>query len=179
MKKCGVVRTVGIAFGRPCVHGTGIPIESLACNFRGGDLVRRIAFNFELTPLQVMKALRFLMLYPKCDLPSFWKGLPDQMPPEEGMSERIGLARRIAFYLATDPMPWPTLGDIADALGQRTGTAMGERLREARGYYKFEINCIDVGEGEAKTFRYYMSAEEQSRVRKMPDFKAWRSGIAA
>ena len=95
------------------------------------------------------------------------------------MSDRIGLARRIAFYLATDPMPWPTLGDLADALGCRTGTAIGEMLREARVHYGFAIECIDIGAGKDKTYRYYMSSEEQTRVRQLPDFKVWRSAVAA
>lgn len=77
---------------------------------------------------------------------------------------RIGLARRIAYYLAEDPLPWPTLGDLVKALNVHAGTAIGERLREARVYYGFDI-------------RHYcfMPKAERERVRKTDGYKAARS----
>lgn len=87
MNRCGVARTAGLAsvsFGRVRVAGKGTPIFALADFFRGGDSPRSIAREYRLTEREVLGALRFLMLHPTCDRHGFWKGLPDQMPPEEG-----------------------------------------------------------------------------------------------
>jgi hypothetical protein len=88
---------------------------------------------------------------------------------------RVGLARQIAFLLADlDMANAPTLGDIADRLGLRTGTAIGERLREARTYYGHDIRHFEVGDGRDKEHRYFMPLEERERVKKSGDYAEWK-----
>lgn len=87
--------------------------------------------------------------------------------------QRIGLARQIAFYLATNPVP-PTLGDLMSALRCAKGTAIGERLREARGYYGFAIEHFIVRNGAEIQHRYFMPAVERTRVRATDAYKAWQ-----
>lgn len=82
MKRCGVVRTVGVAFGRVRTAPSGTPIFSLVGQFIGGDAIAYIAEEFDLTPEQVTNAIRFTLIYPQCEQESFWRGLPDQMPEE-------------------------------------------------------------------------------------------------
>jgi hypothetical protein len=85
----------------------------------------------------------------------------------------IGLARRIAFYLADNPVP-PTLGDLMEHFGLPKGTAIGERLREARHYFGFTIVCQSVGTGTDKRYVYFMPKEERERVKKTADYREWK-----
>lgn len=88
---------------------------------------------------------------------------------------RIGLARQTAYYLADDPQPWPTLGDLMIALGCRKGTAMGERVREARGYYGFVIKCVEVKRNDKLADVYFMPYRERERVKRSDGYKAWKA----
>ena len=47
------------AFGRPMLHGTGVPTGILAERFRGGDSIRTLASDYNLRPVQVETALRW------------------------------------------------------------------------------------------------------------------------
>ncbi len=95
-------------------------------------------------------------------------------------NRRIGLAKQIAFTLAMRDMAEAmTLGDLADALGLRTGTAIGERLREARVYYGFDIRHIEFGSGLKKEHRYFCPQAERERIQQLPDYLRWRTERSA
>lgn len=73
MKSCGVGRTKGIAQSRPCVLGTAVPVQSIVDRFAGGDAINVISNEIDMHPALIEDAIRFYVLFPKCDLPSFWK----------------------------------------------------------------------------------------------------------
>jgi len=89
-------------------------------------------------------------------------------------NRRIGTARQIVFILADRDMSnAPTLGDLADILGLRTGTAIGERLREARHYYHYDIRHVERKDGDAKSHCYWMPSRVRERVRKSAEYQRW------
>lgn len=48
-----------VAFGKPVVAGTGIPVEEIVSRFDAGDSLTDIAGDFRIEPLAVEEALRF------------------------------------------------------------------------------------------------------------------------
>jgi len=95
-------------------------------------------------------------------------------------SNRIGLARQVAFILADhDLSNAPTTGDIAEALGLRTGTVIGERIREARTRYGFAIRCLRDKSGDVTRFRYLMPARQRESVKRREDYQRWRKSRRA
>jgi len=86
----------------------------------------------------------------------------------------IGIARKISFVLADRDMSnAPTLGDLANILQLRTGTAIGERLREARNYYDIDIRCFERGAGNDKSHHYWIPSRERERIRKSAEYLKW------
>jgi uncharacterized protein (DUF433 family) len=76
MRRLGVKRDDEVCFGRPCVEGTNIPIASLAERFAAGEGLQALANDYmPTTQKQITNAIRFAMLWPKSDLPSFWKAI--------------------------------------------------------------------------------------------------------
>jgi hypothetical protein len=88
-------------------------------------------------------------------------------------TKRLGIGKRLVFYLASlrASDEAPRLGDLMDALGLRTGTATGERLREYRQRHGCEINC------DLKTYRYEMSMKQRREIRKTDEYKKWKRGL--
>ena len=72
MKRLGIVRDEGVAWGRPRVANDGAVAGSLFESFLAGDRIAAIAKAWELPREQVENVIRFFGLFPKCDLPSFW-----------------------------------------------------------------------------------------------------------
>ena len=97
------------------------------------------------------------------------------------MAHRIGIARQIVYVLAERDMATaPTLGDLCDILGLRTGHAIGERLREARNKYGFDIHHFTTRSDDDKLHhRYLLPVGERERVRNLPEFRDWKAGVAA
>lgn len=69
----GVTVNPEVSFGRPCIKGTGISTEAIACRFRGGDSVEMIAYdywpeatiaNYRETSARIEAALRWELLSP-------------------------------------------------------------------------------------------------------------------
>lgn len=87
-------------------------------------------------------------------------------------TKRLGIGKRIAFYLASlrASDEAPRLGDLMDALGLRTGTACGERLREYRQRHGCEIVC------DLKTYRYDMPMKQRREIRKTDEYRKWKRG---
>lgn len=76
---------------------------------------------------------------------------------------KLGIALQIVAYLSEHDMASaPTLGDLGHAIGVPLGTALGERLREARTRYGFDIRC-EVLDGR---HRYWMPQRERQRARR-------------
>lgn len=88
--------------------------------------------------------------------------------------KRPGISLRIAFILADrDMSDAPTLGDLMNVLRLRTGTAAGERLREARLYYGFRIKC------DRKSNTYWMPPSQRREIKARADYRAWKARAAA
>lgn len=86
---------------------------------------------------------------------------------------KIGLALQFAYYLADKPPIPPTLGDLMDYFNLPKGTAVGERIREAR-KKGFDIQCVAVSDGRRKRHVYFMPSYERELVREMDGYKAWK-----
>ncbi len=79
------------------------------------------------------------------------------------VKKTLGLALRIIRLLASrDLSNRPTLGDIGRALRVPVGTALGERLREARVVYQVDIRCEKDERGR---FVYWMPPSSRSRAK--------------
>lgn len=70
MARLRIGRNPDVAFGRPTT--SGVPVAVLAERFAAGEEVDEIAADYDLHAEQVDNAIRFVLLYPKCDLPRFW-----------------------------------------------------------------------------------------------------------
>jgi uncharacterized protein (DUF433 family) len=51
-----------VAFGRPVLADTGVPIRAIADRFKAGDSVEDLARDYEISPVLVQEAIR-------CELP--------------------------------------------------------------------------------------------------------------
>lgn len=54
-----VVIDPSVAFGRPVLNGTGIPVDEIAGRHKAGDSIHDIASDFDRTPEEIEEALRF------------------------------------------------------------------------------------------------------------------------
>jgi hypothetical protein len=88
--------------------------------------------------------------------------------------KKPGIGKRIAFYLASlrASDEAPKLGDIMDALGLRTGTSCGERLREYRQQCGIPITC------DRKTNRYDIPMATRMEIRGTDEYRKWRRSRA-
>lgn len=86
---------------------------------------------------------------------------------------KIGLALRIAYFIADNPSIRPTLGDLMACLNLPKGTATGERLREAR-RKGFDIRHYVLTKDRSRYHCYFMPSNERQRVRETAGYKAWK-----
>ena len=54
-----VVISPGVAFGRPVLAGTGIPVEEITGRHKAGESIRDLADDYETTPQAIEEAIRF------------------------------------------------------------------------------------------------------------------------
>ena len=87
------------------------------------------------------------------------------------MSDRIGLGRSVAFVLArarsrrSVPHHWcMTLGDVLHELRIRGYRAIGERLREVRQVYAYDISVCSKCLKKTGEFRYHIDGRQVKRV---------------
>lgn len=74
MDRLGVRRDGDVRFGRPYATEGGAPVSVIADSFAAGESIPDLARDYGMSESGVLDAIRFVLLYPKCDLPSFWKG---------------------------------------------------------------------------------------------------------
>jgi hypothetical protein len=72
----------------------------------------------------------------------------------------------IALLSERDLSNAPTLGDMARLIGLPVGTAIGERVREAR-QQGWDIRCTVEGSGKSRKFAYFLPARQRARARAM------------
>jgi len=58
----GVTVDNRIAFGRPCIAGTGIATEIIAERFRAGDSIASLVWDYRVRQVQIEAALRYELL---------------------------------------------------------------------------------------------------------------------
>lgn len=74
MARLGVEQDGEHCFGRPRI--IGVPVFAITERFAAGEVIGDLAFDFGISSWHANEAIRFALLYPKSDLPSFWKGKP-------------------------------------------------------------------------------------------------------
>lgn len=82
--------------------------------------------------------------------------------------KKIGIGRRVAYFLAGEPQPvgGRLLGSIMEALDLHLGTDCSRRIRECRP--KFDVRC------DPDTYKYSITSEERARIRETDGFKKWK-----
>lgn len=76
MTDLGIKRSLDFCFGRP--HVKGVSVAAISERFAGGESLTELEDDYNLFSSEVKNAVRFMLLYPKCDLPSFWTNFDDE-----------------------------------------------------------------------------------------------------
>lgn len=73
MRRLGIERDDAHCFGSPRI--SGIKVSAIADRFAAGENEFDLADDYGITDIAVRDALRFALLFPRYDMPSFWKEL--------------------------------------------------------------------------------------------------------
>lgn len=71
MARLKIRRSESLAFGRPTIEG--VPVRVIAERFSAGEDIGELAADYELGADDILNAIRFVLIYPGCDAPGFWR----------------------------------------------------------------------------------------------------------